>query len=101
MRATLEGARKRKKLRRPLQQEVGGGTNLNVVDVQPCRRELEPLTLEDALTFSVEVDLLLPALHLPLEALNVGDEVDGLGGRRSLNGLLLHVTAGLGNLSQI
>jgi hypothetical protein len=33
--------------------------------------------------------------------LNVGDEVDGLGGRRSLNGLLLHVAAGLGNLSQI
>ena len=42
--------------------------------------------------------LSLPLLHSPLEALDVGDDVDGLGGRGGLEGLLLELGARLGDL---
>jgi len=73
---------------------------LNVINVKPWGWELESLTLENPLTFSVEINLLFPALHLSLQSLDVSDEVHGLRGWGSLDGLLLHVTAWLGNLEK-
>ena len=71
---------------------------LDVVDVKPCRRELETLSFKNPLSLSIQIDLLLPALHLPLQALHVSDKVDGLRGRRGLDGLLLHVPTRFWNL---
>ena len=67
--------------------------------MQPLLRELEPLLLQDPLPLSVHVHLLLPAPHLPLEALHVGDEADSVTGGRGVNGLLLQVLAGLADRS--
>ena len=75
-------------------------SHLDVVHMEPGRGELEPLSLQDPLSLPVDVDLLLPALHLSLQPLHVGDEVDGLRSRSSLDGLLLHVTTGLGDLDE-
>ena len=75
-------------------------SHLDVVHMEPGRGELEPLSLQNPLSLPVDVDLLLPALHLSLQPLHVGDEVDGLRSRSSLDGLLLHVTTGLGDLDE-
>ncbi len=66
--------------------------------MKPRRWKLESLSFEDPLTISVQGHLLLPTLDLPLQTLNVGDEVHGLRGRSRLDRLLLHVATGFGNL---
>ena len=69
----------------------------DVINMKPLSRKLKPLTLKDALAFAINIDLLFPILHFTFQTLHVGDEINGIGGRRGLNGLLLQVGPGLGH----